>query len=229
MRCFKLFTAVTALGTVACWVSVSGHAHFLESQPAASNDRPAAALGAAAAQDDETPGEPADEPLKALLSGRVMLLSEALKQRGIKSYEPEIKGQVVLVTPEQELVPIVPDWRGRAFYQDERLRDRAVELIVNRRRGVPWVQVLSIYMFDDSGVRNITDYWCDVCSIPMYEIKDCECCQAPIRLRLRPQELPKELQNSTRSSKAGSKGPGKADSDGPGKANSGKIGSKGSP
>jgi hypothetical protein len=57
--------------------------------------------------------------------------------------------------------------------------------------------VLSIYTFDDRGNRQITDYWCDVCSIPMYEIKDCECCQGPTRLRFRKQDLPREFQPKT--------------------------------
>jgi hypothetical protein len=136
--------------------------------------------------------EAEDEPVQAILSGKVVLLSEAFKQRDIKAYDEEIKGQVVLVTRDGELVPIAPDWRGRAFYQDERLRDRPVDLTVHRRRGVPWVQVLSIYLFDEGGVRNIFDYWCDVCAIPMFEIRECECCQGPIRIRLRPQELPRD-------------------------------------
>jgi hypothetical protein len=146
-----------------------------------------------AGKDDREEGDEGDEPVKALVSGKVVALGEALKQRGIKSYAEEIKGQVVLVTLAGEIVPIVPDWRGRAFYQDERLRNRPVDLVVNRRKGVPWVQVLSIFTFDEKGVRNITDYWCDICSIPMYEIKDCECCQGPTRLRFRPQELPEDL------------------------------------
>lgn len=133
------------------------------------------------------------EPERIVLSGKVVLLADALKQRDIETYQPEIKGQVVLETKDGELVPVVPDWRGRAFYQDERLRQRPVDLVVHRRRGVPWVQVLSIYTFDEKGVRQITDYWCDICSIPMYEIKDCECCQGPVRLRFRPQELPADL------------------------------------
>lgn len=131
--------------------------------------------------------------VKRLLSGKVTLLVTALKERKIATYEKEIQGQVVLVTRSGELVPILPDWRGRAFYQDERLRDRPVDLVVNHRPGIPWVQVLSIYTFDEAGVRQITDYWCDICAIPMYEIKDCECCQGPIRLRVRPQELPADL------------------------------------
>lgn len=146
-----------------------------------------------ATTEDDKPTEAADAPVKVLLSGKVVLLADALKQKKVVSYAEETKGQVVLVTREGELVPIVPDWRGRAFYQDERLRDRPVDLVVNRRKGVPWVQVLSIYLFDDGGARNIMDYWCDICAIPMYEIKECECCQGPIRLRLRPQELPKDV------------------------------------
>jgi hypothetical protein len=152
-----------------------------------------------AAVENEPPGDdagrndPHEEPVKAIISGKVMPLGEALGRRGIKSYAEEIKGEIVLVTRAGELVPIVPDWRGRAFYQDERLRNRPVDLVVNRRAGVPWVQVLSIYTFDDKGTRNITDYWCDICAIPMYEIKDCECCQGPTRLRFRPQELPTDV------------------------------------
>jgi hypothetical protein len=159
-------------------------------------------VGGLPAEDDTKPVADAAEPAgeddvreRAIVSGQVVSLAAAFKKRGVKSYDDEIKGQYVLLTRTGEIVPIVPDWRGRAFYQDERLRDRPVDLLVIRRRGVPWVQVLSIYTFDEEGARTITDYWCDVCSIPMYEIKECECCQGPIRLRFRPQELPRDLDN----------------------------------
>jgi hypothetical protein len=160
---------------------------------------PAAVLASekkAPAEEPAAASNPDEAPVKSLVSGKVVLLTEALKQRKIVSYADEIKGQVVLVTREGDLLPIVPDWRGRALYQDERLRDRPVDLVVNRRRGVPWLQVLSIYTFDEAGVRNMTDYWCDICAIPMYEIKECECCQGPIRLRFRPQELPADLKRT---------------------------------
>lgn len=127
--------------------------------------------------------------LKELFSGKVVMLQDALKRRGIKSLE-EFKSQVVLETNDGELIPIVSDWRGRAFFQDERLRDRRVDLVGTRRKGVPYLQVLMIFVFDDKGTPQYMDYWCDVCSIPMYEIKPCDCCQAEIRLRLQPQELP---------------------------------------
>lgn len=180
-------TIVTAGIVCAAWLTVhSDEARDAAKSPAsAQRDSPVNAL--------ETAGHEAHDVVKEIVSGKVVMLSDALKRHGIKNYPEESKGQVVLETEQGELIPIVSDWRGRAFYQDERLRDRAVDLVVNRRAGIPWVQVLSIYTFDEQGIRNNTDYWCDICAIPMYEIKECECCQGPTRLRFRPQELPADV------------------------------------
>ncbi len=143
-------------------------------------------------------------PKKELFSGKVVLLQDALKRRGIKSNE-EFKDQVVLETASGELIPIVPDWRGRAFYQDKRLRDRKVELVGYRRKGVPYLQVLMVFTFDEKAHRQYFDYWCDICSIPMYEIKRCECCQGPIRMRFQTQELPEYLHGESASKSAAAK------------------------
>lgn len=136
------------------------------------------------------------EQVKKLYSGKVVEVQEALKRRGIKAFD-EIKGQVALETTDGRLLPIIPDWRGRAFFQDEKLRDRPVDLIGFQKPGVPYLQVLVIYTFDEHGVREYTDYWCDICSIPMYEIKPCDCCQGPIRLRFQPQGLPAGLERDS--------------------------------
>ena len=124
-----------------------------------------------------------------LYSGKVVLLNEALKERKVKSGD-EFSELVALETDSGELIPIIPDWRGRAFFQDKRLRDRRVDLVGFRQKDVPLLQVLVVYTFDEKGVRQYMDYWCDVCSIPMYEIKPCECCQDEIRIRFQPQKLP---------------------------------------
>ena len=137
-----------------------------------------------------SPQEP--PPAKKLFKGKVVKTHEAIKRRGVKAYPEELKNQVALETTD-ELIPILPDWRGRAFYQDERLRDRDVELIGFRRSGLPYLNVLAVSTFDDKGRRHYTDYWCDICSIPMYEIKPCDCCQEEIRLRSEPQELSKDI------------------------------------
>jgi hypothetical protein len=129
------------------------------------------------------------EPPRELFSGRVLMAQEALKKRGIK-VAVEMKDQAVLETPDGELIPIAADWRGRAFYQDKRLRDREVQLVGYRRKGIPYLQVLVVFVLDKDGSRQEMDYWCEICSIPMYEIKECECCQGPIEFRLRPGRLP---------------------------------------
>ena len=198
MRRFSLVIVMTLIAGSA-WLSVQSDERAVTAKPQASGgsrSKQAESKTDDAGKDDRSAGEEEEEPVKAIVSGKVVALSEALKLRGIKSYAEDIKGQVVLVTRSGEIVPIVPDWRGRAFYQDERLRDRPVDLVVNRRKGVPWMQVLSIYLFDENEVRSIMDYWCDICAIPMYEIKECECCQGPTRLRLRPQELPKDIRKA---------------------------------
>ena len=128
-------------------------------------------------------------PPRQLFKGKVVYAADALKRRGVKVYADDLKNQVVLETASGELTPILPDWRGRAFHQDERLRERDVELVGFRREGLPYINVLSVYTFDEKRKRQYTDYWCDICSIPMYEIKPCDCCQQEIRLRFQPQEI----------------------------------------
>ena len=145
--------------------------------------------------DKAAPAETAsqeEDPRRELFSGKVVLLQEALKQRGIKVAD-EMKLQAVLETKSGELIPIAADWRGRAFFQDRKLRDRPVEIVGYRRHGIPYLQALIVYFFNKQGEREEFDYWCDICSIPMYEIKDCECCQGPSRHRYRPAELPDYL------------------------------------
>ncbi len=131
----------------------------------------------------------ASAPVRGLFTGKVVFLREVLKRRKIEAYDDHAK-QVVLETPAGKLIPILNDWRGRAFHQDERLRDRKVELIGFLSPDLPYLRVISVYVFDETGRRLHMDYWCDICAIPMYEIQECECCREEIRLRLQPQELP---------------------------------------
>lgn len=135
------------------------------------------------------PGKNYNEPPKELFSGKIVNLLEALKRRAVTASD-ESKSQFVLETDDGELIPIVPDWRGLAFFQDERLRDRRIELVGTRQKAAPYLQVQMVFVFDEKGARRYMDYWCDICSIAMYEIKPCDCCQEKIRLRLQPQELP---------------------------------------
>lgn len=168
---------------VCLFVALIGLALCLAQEPASKPvaDKASAKSNSVAKDKDDTP--------KELFSGKVVFLQEALKRRGVKTAD-EFKAQVALESDAGELIPIVPDWRGRALYQDERLRNRQVDLVGSRQKSAPYLQVQMLFVFDEKGTRQYMDYWCDICSIAMYELKPCDCCQEKIRLRLQPQELP---------------------------------------
>lgn len=180
MRRFVLILGLTAAG-----LSVLGASPGL---PAGSSAAPKASSATA--------------PKKEIFAGKVVLLPEALARRGVEAYD-EMKAQVVLETEDGEIIPIVSDWRGRAFFQDKRLRDRKVELVGYRPQGTPYLKVLMVFTFDKQGVRQYTDYWCEICSIPMYEIKPCDCCHGPCELRFQPRDLPEYAKRAERTAERG--------------------------
>ncbi len=141
--------------------------------------------------DDKSPAAPQTpttaedtRPLESI-RGRIVWWGEALKRRhGIVSDADGMKSLIAIETPTGELIPLVKDARGRGFYIDPRLHKFDYELLVRRFPGVAAAQVVRVYTFHD-GKKYEFDYWCDICAIPMYELKDCECCQGEIRFRER--------------------------------------------
>jgi hypothetical protein len=135
------------------------------------------------------------------LRGQVVWLADAmLKRYGIETDADAAHAQVALDADDGMLYPIIKDFRGRAFHVDERLRDVEMELLVRRYDGSPLVQVLRIYTLKPEGKYEL-DYWCDVCAIPMYELKECECCQGPIRIRERLVEKGTDTKGKTKGTK----------------------------
>jgi len=119
------------------------------------------------------------------LRGKVVWLAEAVKRRhGVEVDADAAEAMVVLETKDGQLIPLLKDARGRGFLMDKRLRGQPMELLVRRYEGLPVVQVITVYTLHD-GKKFELDYWCDICAIPMYELKECECCQGPSRLRER--------------------------------------------
>ena len=75
--------------------------------------------------------------------------------------------------------------RGRAFRKDPRLRKMDVELTIRRSPEAGAVNVLAVREVAKDGSTYEVDYWCSICSIAMFELKECECCQGEIELRKR--------------------------------------------
>ena len=44
------------------------------------------------------------------------------------------------------------------------------------------IQVIRAYELAKGGKFEL-DYWCEICAIAMFELKECDCCQGPIELR----------------------------------------------
>jgi hypothetical protein len=130
---------------------------------------------------------PADEPAFTTkpLRGRVVWLSEALSRlHGIKTVPEAAERTLALETVDGKLHPLVEDIRGRAFRRDERLGKMNVELLVRQHKGSPLIQVVRAYEITKDGKCEL-DYWCEICAIAMFELKECDCCQGPIDLRRR--------------------------------------------
>lgn len=150
-----------------------------------------ALVGLALCAGGDTPrgvaAEPPEKPAfrNESLRGRAVWLAEALKDRfGVETDKEAIHSVVALATTDGRLLPIVKDFRGRGFYSDARLREMDLELLVRTFEGSSSIQVVRVYSIKDDEKYEV-DYWCDICSIPMYELKECECCQGEIRIRQR--------------------------------------------
>jgi hypothetical protein len=119
------------------------------------------------------------------LRGRVVYLAPALEKRFGAKAVPEARERILaLESPDGVYTPIFEDVRGRAFRKDARLRGIDLELLVRQYEGSPMVQVIQVFALED-GKKYELDYWCEICAIAMFELKDCDCCQGPIELRRR--------------------------------------------
>lgn len=120
------------------------------------------------------------------LEGRVVWLADALKTRGLEADREPQAGQVVLESSDGTLVPLVSDEASRAFFRDERMRNRPVRIEARRYSGIPYVQVLS-FRVEEEGKYQTPEYFCEVCAIAVRYPQICPCCQGPMILRMRPE------------------------------------------
>jgi len=141
-------------------------------------------VSAIANGEEPKPAAKADSPFELqTYRGKAVYLAEALKRlHNVQSVDEAKERTLAIETKDGTLIPLVEDVRGRAFRNDERLRKMNIEVLVRKFKGSPAGQVIRLYEITDEGKFEI-DYWCDVCSIAMYELKLCECCQGEIELR----------------------------------------------
>ncbi|HEY4311116.1 MAG TPA: hypothetical protein VGN12_16820 [Pirellulales bacterium] len=192
-RCWYHWMLVVVLSTgtaalcvaTALWVTTTRGDENASPAPVA--DKPAAATDTpVAGAPDRDSAKSAPAYTVQMLQGRLVWMGEALARlHKIESDADAAETQIALETKDGRLVPIVKDFRSRGFWLDPRLRQSEVELEVRHYDKTPAVQIVRWYAIRQ-GRKYELDYWCDICAIPMYELKTCDCCQGEIRLRERP-------------------------------------------
>jgi hypothetical protein len=130
--------------------------------------------------------EPADNPGQDVtLRGKVVLLSQALEARklGLNADSEPISKQVVLLSDDGTITPLLSDEASRALFLDGRLRSRRAELRGKRFPGVPYFQVIT-FRIEQDGRLQTPEYYCNICTIHVRFPQSCPCCQGPMELRM---------------------------------------------
>jgi hypothetical protein len=135
-------------------------------------------------QAEETSREPSFK-LKQF-RGKVVLYGAALEEQlGIALEEPIASELYALVTDKGEILPLLPTGSALLFSADPRTRDRPMQITARVYEKTPGLHVIEVHSIKDGKLHEIY-YWCEICSIKMYRLKDCDCCQGPIELREHP-------------------------------------------
>jgi len=129
---------------------------------------------------------PTTAPEPVTRTGSVVLLTEVLKAKGVACDPEPISKQVVIQGDDGTITPILSDDASRAFFLDERLRNRKAEINGRRHPGLPYLQVVS-FKVEDHGAFRTPEYFCEICTISMRSPQICPCCQGEMELRMRPE------------------------------------------
>lgn len=119
-------------------------------------------------------------------TGKVVFLASAMKTLGVPADLDPIAKQVVLIEDDQTITPLLSDESSRAFFLDERLRDRKVELTARKFSGFPYLQVVA-FRIEEQGVMRTPEYYCEICSISVRFPQSCPCCQGTMEFRMKPE------------------------------------------
>ena len=105
---------------------------------------------------------------------------------GLEADAEPIAKQVVLLSQDGTITPLLSDETSRALFMDERLRNRNGQIVARRFAGVPYLQVVTIQVESEGRLRT-PEYFCDVCTISVRYPQICPCCQGHMELQMKPE------------------------------------------
>ena len=112
-----------------------------------------------------------------VLRGRIVNLAEVL-QTQVK-LEAERGTIYCLKTAEGKLHPILPTDTAAAIYDDERFRQRELQVTARTFPEIPFLEVIRLQSIKWGRVFDLY-YFCNVCNIVTHKPGPCECCQDPV-------------------------------------------------
>ena len=119
--------------------------------------------------------------------GKVVTLAQALAPLGLTFDKEPVAKQMVLLEADGTITPLLSDDASRAFFLDDRVRDRKVEIKGRLFKGSPYFQVVT-FKIEDGGRLRTPEYYCEICSISVRYPQDCPCCQGALIYRMKPDE-----------------------------------------
>ena len=132
---------------------------------------------------------PPPSPETVTVRGKVLMLADALKSRGLAlapDSEPIAK-QVVILSEDGTITPLLSDETSRALFVDARLRNRKAQIGARRFAGLPYLQVVTIEVESEGRLRT-PEYFCEICTISVRYPQICPCCQGPMEFQMKPDQ-----------------------------------------
>lgn len=112
-----------------------------------------------------------------VLRGRIVNLADALQAQA--KLEPERGTIYCLKTADGKLHPILPTDTAAAIYEDERFRQRELQITARVFPDLPFLEVIKLQSVKWGRVFDLY-YFCNVCNITTHKPGPCECCQDPV-------------------------------------------------
>lgn len=127
-----------------------------------------------------------DKITPVILRGRVVSLAAEFALRHQITLETAQRGVIYcLKTADSKLYPFLPTDTSAAIYDDERFRQRELQVTA---RAFPDFQLIEVIKLQSVKWGRVFDlfYFCVVCNISAHKPGPCECCQDPMVLHEEP-------------------------------------------
>ncbi|MBS1812792.1 MAG: hypothetical protein JST84_31790 [Acidobacteria bacterium] len=124
-----------------------------------------------------------DQFKPVVVRGRIVNLTDVMQAQA--KLEPEHGTIYCLKTAEGKLYPILPTDLAAAIYDDERFRQRELQITGRTFPEIPFLEVIKLQSVKWGRVFDMT-FYCRVCEIRTHKGGPCACCQDPLEFSEEP-------------------------------------------